>query len=363
MTADAPTAEVLVERRGRLGLLTLNRPAAINALNQTMVTRLTEALLAWQEDDEVATVALVGAGERGLCAGGDIVSLYADARSGDTTASARFWRDEYRLNALIARYPKPFVAVQDGIVLGGGIGVSSHASYRVVTERARLGLPETGIGFVPDVGGTWLLSRAPGEVGTRLALTAGSVRAADAIHAGLSDVLVATARIPDLLDALETEHPDPVLARLAEQPEPSPLAADAAWADEAFAHDAVPAIVAALRALDSPGATAVADAIAATSPIACAVALASLRDARHLASLEEALETEYRVSMHALVSHDFAEGVRAQVIDKDRRPAWIPASAAEVTADEVAAYFTPIEHGEPVFDRAAAVANEHLEDS
>ena len=164
------TTDVLLRTEGRPGFLTLNRPRAIKALTHPMVLAVDAALTDWEHDPAVTTVVIKGAGERGLCAGGDIRAIHDDARAGGS-ASAAFWRDEYRLNARIARYPKPYVALMDGIVMGGGVGVSAHGSVRVVTERSRVAMPETGIGFVPDVGGTYLLGRAPGELGTPLALT------------------------------------------------------------------------------------------------------------------------------------------------------------------------------------------------
>ena len=173
--ADAPS--VLVRTEGRTGRIVLNRPQALNALNHDMVRLIDRALTAWEHDPAVETVVVTGAGDRGLCAGGDIRVVHDDARDGDGTASAAFWRDEYHLNARIARYPKPYVAVMDGIVMGGGVGVSAHGSVRVVTERSRIAMPETGIGFVPDVGGTRLLAHAPGELGTHLALTGAPVGA------------------------------------------------------------------------------------------------------------------------------------------------------------------------------------------
>ena len=337
--------EVLFERRGAMGLVTLNRPKALNALNHHMIDLLSAQLAEWAAEKAVARIAITGAGERGLCAGGDIVALYEDARSGDGSASARFFRDEYRLNSLIASHPKPIVAIQDGIVLGGGIGISAHASHRVVTERSKLGLPETGIGFVPDVGASWLLSRAPGETGTRIALTGSMVGAADAIHVGLADSYVRSTSVADLLDRLETEEPDEVVAELASDPGPSALAAEASMVDPAFAGGSVTEILAALRALGRSEADALADTIDAKSPLAVAVALDSLHRAKHLASLEEALEMEYRVSCHALTTHDFLEGVRAQVVDKDRKPVWRPSNRDDVTSDHVDAYFAPTVHG------------------
>jgi len=206
--------DVLVERRGHLGHLVLNRPKAINSLTHSMVIAIAAVLDEWESDGSVATVLISGAGERGLCAGGDIVAIYSDAITTDATsggvASASFWADEYALNAHIARYSKPYVAFMDGVVLGGGVGVSAHGSVRIVTERTRLGMPETGIGFVPDVGGTFLLSRAQGELGTHLALTAASVTGADAIALGLADHFVESDRLGDLALALGTS-PSPRL--------------------------------------------------------------------------------------------------------------------------------------------------------
>ncbi len=201
MTVPTGTADVLLRTEGRAGFVTLNRPRALNALTHAMVLAVDEALTAWEHDPAVETVVIDGAGERGLCAGGDIRAIHDDARAGGT-ASAAFWRDEYRLNARIARYPKPYVALMDGIVMGGGVGISAHGSHRVVTERSRVAMPETGIGFVPDVGGTYLLGRAPGELGTHLALTGTPVGAADAILAGLADRYVPAAGLPALADDL-----------------------------------------------------------------------------------------------------------------------------------------------------------------
>ncbi|MGM7669212.1 enoyl-CoA hydratase/isomerase family protein [Microbacterium sp. A93] len=338
--SDVAEHDVLFEQRGRLGLITLNRPKAINALNHAMVIAMSDALTRWAQDDSIQTIAIGGAGERGLCAGGDIVSLYEDALSGDGSASARFWYDEYRLNAQIARYAKPVVAIQDGIVLGGGIGISAHASHRIVTERSRLGLPEVGIGFVPDVGATWLLSHAPGELGTFVALTAGSVGAADAIMIGLSDDFIPSSKIPKLLKALETTDAAEAILLLAEDPEAAPLAATRPWIDHAFSAQGVAEIVGRLRTVGDPEAERAADAIDGKSPLALAVTLESLRRASALTSLEHALDQEYRVSRRAHAAPDFAEGVRAQVIDKDRNPIWDASKA--LSADAIDAYFLPL---------------------
>jgi enoyl-CoA hydratase len=328
-------AEVLFDRRGALAQIVLNRPRALNALTHGIVVAIAAALDEWAADDGVRTVALTGAGERGLCAGGDIVAMYRDATAGDGTGTERFWRDEYALDARIARYPKPFVAVMDGVTLGGGVGLSAHAAHRVVTERSTVGMPETTIGFVPDVGGTWLLSHAPGELGTAVALSATPVGAADAMGMGLADVFVPSGRIPALLEALVSRPASDVLAEFAEEPPAPTLLPDREWIDTAFAGDDLGAILSRIDGREIAGV------IAAKSPTALAVTLESLRRARELPDLEAALAQEFRVSMHSLASPDFAEGIRAQVIDKDRSPRWNPARVEDVRGVEE--YFAPLE--------------------
>lgn len=339
-------APVLVERRGSLGVLTLNRPRAINALTHEMVTLMHAALNEWREDPAVAAVLLVGSGERGLCAGGDIVSIYRDAVDGGR-GSEQFWSDEYRLNAAIAAYPKPYVALMDGIVLGGGVGVSAHASHRVVTEKTRLGMPEVGIGFVPDVGGTWLLSRAPGELGTLVALTGGHLDGADAIEVGLADHFVASDDLEKLASLLEEIPADEAITRVAGPRPASGLARQRLWADETFGHDSVGQIVAALEQRVEPEAQKALSALQRSSPTSVVVTLRALRQAKHL-DLGEALAQEYRIAVRMLRGHDFPEGIRAQVIDKDRNPQWQPGSVAQVTTDAVDSYFAPLDEAELV---------------
>lgn len=326
---SGPHDEVLISRRGDLGHIVLNRPQAINALTQAMVTTMSATLTEWATDDDVHTVLITGAGERGLCAGGDIVGIYRDATSGGHE-TARFWADEYALNAQIARYAKPYVAIMDGVVLGGGVGISAHGSVRVVTERTRLGMPEVGIGFAPDVGGTWLLSHAPGELGTHLALTGSAVTAGDAIAFGLADHFVTSALLPDLLHALETEPAELVVSRFASTPPPSALVGRRSWIDECYSSSDAQEIVARLQASAVPEARDAASTILSKSPTSVVVTLESLRRARSLSSLEAALDQEYRVSLRMLEGADIVEGIRAQVIDKDRDPHWSPATIGEV---------------------------------
>ncbi|WP_062643497.1 enoyl-CoA hydratase/isomerase family protein [Streptomyces maremycinicus] len=333
---------VLLHTTGRAAHITLNRPRAINALNHTMVRRIDAALTAWERDPAVGTVVLSGAGERGLCAGGDIRAVHDDARDGDGTAAAAFWRDEYHLNARIARYPKPYVALMDGIVMGGGVGVSAHGGVRVVTERSRIAMPETGIGFVPDVGGTHLLARAPGELGTHLALTGAQIGAADAVACGLADHYVPSASLRQLADDLAGR---PVREALDRHVRPLPegeLAGRRAWIDACYAADTVEEIVRRLSDHGDPAAKETAEILLTRSPTALKVTLAALRRARRIGSLERVLEQEYRVSCAALSTADLVEGIRAQVIDKDRDPRWSPATLAEVTAADVERFFAPL---------------------
>lgn len=336
---EASPEEVLFERRGRLGVVTLNRPKAVNALTAGMASAMLDQLTRWADDDAVAAVLVRGAGDRGLCAGGDIVAIYRDMLNGGD-ATADFWAEEYRLNALIAAYPKPYVAFMDGLVLGGGVGISAHGSVRIVTERTRMGMPETTIGFVPDVGGTFLLARAPGETGTHAALTGAHLSGADAVFLGFADHFVASDRLGELAAALETEAPEQALRRFADAPPESALAAQRPWIDACYGGDDAGDILHRLRA-DGAEAAEAAETIAAKSPTAVKVTLASLRKVRGL-SLAEALKQEYRVGLRCLAGPDFREGIRAQVVDKDRNPRWQPPSLADVTAEAVAAYFAPL---------------------
>ncbi|WP_427134403.1 enoyl-CoA hydratase/isomerase family protein [Pseudarthrobacter sp. S9] len=338
-----PAAEVLFERRAHLGVITLNRPKAVNALTAGMASAMLEQLVQWADDDAVATVLVRGAGDRGLCAGGDIVAIYRDMLAGGD-ATADFWAEEYRLNALIDSYPKPYVAFMDGLVLGGGVGISAHGSVRIVTERTRMGMPETTIGFVPDVGGTLLLSRSPGESGTHAALTGAHLSGADALFLGLADFFVPSGRLAELAAAMESEPAGAAVGRFAGQAPPSALEEQRDWIDACYAGDDADEILRRLRAMgaaDAGEAAEAAETIEAKSPTAVKVALESLRRVRGL-SLAEALEQEYRVGLRLLAGPDFREGIRAQVVDKDRNPRWKPAMLSEVTTADVEAYFAPL---------------------
>lgn len=352
-------AEVLIGIERGIGRIVLNRPKAINALNHSMVRTIAARLAEWADDDTVRAVVLTGAGERGLCAGGDIVSIYHDAMNGGT-GSQEFWRDEYILNAAIARYDKPYVAIMDGIVMGGGVGVSAHGSVRIVTERSKIGMPETGIGFVPDVGGTYLLSRTPGELGTHIALTTARLSAGDAIACGFADRFIPSRDIDRFIDALTTSSVDDALSRFTQPAPVSELVAQQDWIDDAYSGDSVADIVSNLEASGIEAATLAGAEIRKKSPTACAVTLRSLREARRADSLEEVLEREFRVSVACLSSPDLVEGIRAQVIDKDRNPQWSPATLDEVSEKDVAPYFAPLGNLDLLIPQPAKTPGEHL---
>lgn len=345
MRTITETAEpaIRIAREGALGLLVLNRPKAINALTLGMVRALEATLSSWETDDGVKVVAIHGAGERGLCAGGDIRALYEAALTEDP-APLTFWREEYALNSHIARYPKPVLAIMSGIVMGGGIGISAHASHRVVTETTTIAMPEVGIGFIPDVGGTHLLSRAPGELGTHLALTADRVGAADAILLGLADLYIREALIELLLDAARgcrtATELDGVLRSFAEEPPAGRLEASRSWIDWAYSVDTVEAVRDRLAIREEPEAgTASAD-LARHSPTALKLTLAALRRARSLGDLDACLAMELVLGQHCIAGHDMREGIRAAVIDKDRKPKWSPTTLEEVTDEMVNRHFT-----------------------
>lgn len=334
--------EVLTEVDASVGVITLNRPKAINSLNQQMVDALSDILTRWADDDAVRAVVLSGAGQRGLCAGGDVVSIYHSARK-DGVEARRFWRDEYRLNAQIADFSKPYVAVMDGIVMGGGVGVSAHANTRVVTDTSKIAMPEVGIGFIPDVGGVYLLSRAPGGLGLYAALTGAPFSGADAIAMGFADHYLPHGDVDAFRLAIVADGVSSALDKYAVEPPPSALAAQRDWIDGCFAGDTVEDMIAALRGQDAGPANDAADLIATRSPIALSVTLEAVRRAAALETLKDVLVQDYRVSSASLRSHDLVEGIRAQLIDKDRNPKWSPAQLAAVTAADVEAYFAPVD--------------------
>lgn len=338
--------EVLIRIEGTAGRITLNRPKALNALTLGMVRAIWPALLAWKDDPAVELIILDGAGERGLCAGGDVRWLY-DSRARGLDDALAFWREEYALNALIHRYPKPFVPIMDGIVMGGGIGLSAHVQggTRIVTERSQLAMPETTIGLIPDVGGTWLLGRAPDSFGEYLGLVGERMRGAGTIFSGFADVFVQSSKLDELRTALCTTKAADVkktIARFAEAPPHSNLAGHADEIGRTFSQPNVHAILDALAREDSEWGSRTREALLARSPKALATTLAAVRKARKLGSLEEALNVELRLCLRLFEDGEFIEGVRALLVDKDKSPKWNPPTLAGLSDAAVEALFAPL---------------------
>jgi enoyl-CoA hydratase len=349
-------AELLVSRHGGLARIRLNRPRALNSLTLGMVRRFTEALTAFAADPAVVAVLVTGEGDRGLCAGGDIRALY-DLRGGDKNPYRIFWREEYQLNALIASFPKPYVVLMDGLVMGGGVGVSVHGDCRVVTERTRLAMPETGIGFIPDVGGTWLLSRA-GGAGIYMALSGVAVTGADAIAAGLADAAIGSQNIPELIERLEAvksiSDVHAALQDFRRTLETGELAAHKDMLDRAMMGQTIEEILSRLAAENSAFAREAAAEIGKKSPTSLKVTHALLKQAaKQGESLESCLTREYRAACKLLEGPDLYEGIRAAIIDRDKSPKWRPSTLAEVSAASVAEILKGDGAPDPDFSRRA----------
>ncbi|KQT88020.1 enoyl-CoA hydratase/isomerase family protein [Aurantimonas sp. Leaf443] len=317
--------DVLVRVEGRAGRITLNRPKALNALNAAMVGPIMRALDDWRDDAGVDLVLIDASGERAFCAGGDLRQVYESTATAGFEPARRFWVEEYRLNRAIARYPKPYVAVMDGITMGGGVGLSAHGSHRIVTERSTLAMPECAIGLVPDVGGSLILATAPGRLGEFLGLTGWRMKAAEAIATGFADVEVPAERLEALKRTL-CETGDPArIASFAVPPGPDRLAPLRSRIDAIFRAPTLREIVAGVEASAEPFAAEALSAIRAASPLSLAATLALVRTVRETPTIEAALGTEYRFTHRSQSEGDLQEGIRAVVIDKDRKPRWADA--------------------------------------
>lgn len=338
--------EILFEVKGAAGIITLNRPKALNALTLGMVRALHPQLIAWADDPAIERIIIKGEGERAFCAGGDIRALYDWGTLGDPLAVG-FYEEEYKLNVFIKEYPKPYIALMDGITMGGGVGVSVHGSHRVATERLMFAMPETGIGLFPDVGGTYFLPRTPGETGMWLSLTGARLKGADALFAGIATHHTAS----DALDALEAAlsapgvNVDDVLAAHATPPGDAaiePLQADIA---RLFSGTSVENILSALDADGGEWATKQAATIRTKSPTSLKVAYRQMRDGVK-ADFRTCMTMEYRIVSRIMKGHDFYEGVRATIIDKDGAPNWQPDTLAAVSDADIQTIFAPAEGGD-----------------
>lgn len=332
-TSPHATEELQAWRSGSLGTIRLNRPQALNAMTLDMVRTMDRVLQEWETDDAVQAVVLYGAGERGLCAGGDIRAI----ASGTDAQAMEFWTAEYALNARVAAFPKPYVAVMDGVVMGGGVGVSGHAGIRIATERTKAAMPEVRIGFSPDCAGSLLLARAPGELGTHLALTAGTMTGPDAVLCGFADLYVPSESLPALLGALESAGSDAaeVAAKFALEPPAAPLAAEQDWIDECYTGGEVAAILARLDRHPAPAARDAAQTIRGMAPLSLSVALAAVRAAAAEPDLAKVLQRDLVMAERMIGRPDFREGVRARLLDRNQ-PRWNPARLDAVDPRDVA---------------------------
>ncbi|HEY1934838.1 MAG TPA: enoyl-CoA hydratase/isomerase family protein [Acetobacteraceae bacterium] len=328
---------VIVRRDGRAGRILLNRPQALNALDLDMIRVLSRVLTKWHDDPHVHVVVIEGAGDRAFCAGGDIRALRDAQLAGNRPAADAFFSEEYALNRMIAAYPKPYVALIDGICMGGGIGVSVHAPYRVATENAMFAMPETAIGFFPDIGATFFLPRLPGRIGTWLGLTGARVRGADAVHAGFGTHFTPRAQLVALSAALAQEGAA-ALAQFAAPLPPFSMAAQRDAIDTCFAGATVPEIVRRLEADGSDWASQALAMLRTVSPSALCWTLTALQRGADL-TLPLALDAEFALTHTAMAHPDFAEGVRAMVVDKDRKPRWQPARIEDVDPAAIATMF------------------------
>ena len=340
--------EILFERRGAAGIVTLNRPKALNAVTHAMVVALRAQLDRWADDPAVTRVVVTAAGDRAFSAGGDIRALYELGKSGRQDEALQFWRHEYPLNAAIKNYRKPYVALIDGIAMGGGVGVSVHGSHRVAGDGFSFAMPEVGIGFFPDVGATWFLPRMPGELGTYCALTGERFGISDAVTGGIATHRVSSARFPALVDGLTgTVSVDAVLSAFGEPVREGTIAQRRAAIDRLFAGDMVETTLAALDreaasgGVDSAWAKQTAVVIRTKSPLSLKLALEQVRRGKSW-DFDTCMRTEFRIVSRIIYGHDFYEGVRAVIVDKDNRPRWRPATLPEVSEADVERHFAPL---------------------
>jgi enoyl-CoA hydratase len=356
---DPMSEEILFGREGRLATVTINRPQALNALTLANYREIAPKLPEWAADVGVAGVLVRGTGERAFCAGGDVRDLYEAGRgiAGDPALPRDFFREEYRLIRQIHRYPKPWIAIIAGITMGGGAGISVNGAYPIATERTRFAMPETGIGLFPDVGATRFLNRCPGAVGRYIGLAGPRLAAADTLYCGLARHVVAQDRIDALVAALgKASGPDDVdrvLGEFAVDPGPPPLAGLRPAIDRCFSADTVETILERLEAEAAGGEHAAWAAethseLLKKSPTSLKITLRQLTLGMHF-DIEAALSLEYRLTQHVMARHDFYEGVRAMLIDRDQKPAWRPATLAEVAQSLIEAHFEPLGEGELTF--------------
>ena len=339
MTASG---EIDIRVEGKAGRITLTRPRALNALTYPMANAIETALLAWRDDPAVALIIIDAQGERAFCAGGDIEDLYRTGTAGDFGFGRKFWSDEYRLNALIAGYPKPFIAFMQGFVMGGGVGISCHGSHRIVCESTQIAMPECGIGLVPDVGGSFLLANAPGRMGEYFGLTGARMNAGDALCAGFADSFIPLEHWPELKSELALSGSVTCIDRFETTAPQSQVAALSDAIDMSFAGKSALECVTALEASGEEWAVGAARLIRKGCPLSVACAFEIIARVRDMQTVEQALEQELCFTWRSMSDGEFLEGVRAQIIDKDRNPQWRIARLEDVTPEMIAAMLAPV---------------------
>ncbi|MGO4915103.1 enoyl-CoA hydratase/isomerase family protein [Pseudogemmobacter sp. W21_MBD1_M6] len=335
-------SDISLRKDGQIGHITLTRPQALNALTYDMCLAIEAAIDTWRTDDRVRMILFDATGDRAFCSGGDIAEIYATGTKGNDAYAQRFWRDEYRLNAKLARYPKPVAALMQGFTMGGGVGLGCHGSHRVVCETSQIAMPECTIGLIPDVGGSLLLARAPGRLGEYLGTTGTRMGPGDAIHAGFADHYIPQADWPALTETLIGTGDSTAITRAALTAPDSPLAARQTGIDAIFDLPSLADIVHAAQAGTSDLAISAAKALARNSPLAMACAVDLIRRVREAGTIEQALELEYRFTHRALKQSDFLEGIRAAIIDKDRAPKWRHTGPQAVTPDDIETMLAPL---------------------
>ena len=348
MTTDSEIPpEILFENRGAVGLITLNRPKALNALTLAMVTAMRAQLAQWADDPAVECVVIRGAGERAFCAGADIRAIRQSGLDG-TSYAVDFFREEYRLNAAIKHYPKPYIALIHGICMGGGMGLSVHGAYRIAGSTAVFAMPETGIGFFPDVGGSYFLGHAPGQIGLYLGLSGERLNARDALYARLVTHWVPSDAWPVLMDALEQgDDPRDVAMELGLRPQNSPLSDRRTKIDRIVGATSVEDMLTLLDRDDKEWSHDLAALMRARSPTSLKLAYSQIRTGSML-DFDDCMRMEFRIASRILKGQDFYEGVRAVIVDKDNAPRWQPATLAEVCDSEIQAYFAPLDDELPL---------------
>jgi len=347
--------DVIVREFGALRRLTLNRPKALNAITLEMAETMTALMREWADDPTAGAVLIDGAGGRAFAAGGDIRALYDAVKSGSgLDLPAKFWATEYRLNVTIARYPKPVIAVMDGLAMGGGVGLAAHAAHCILTDRSSVAMPEVGIGFFPDVGVSFLLTRALRELGTYVALTGIHLGAQDAALCGLGNSHIPSSRLDEipllLADCRNREEVSAALGSLETPPAPGKVAKALDWIGRCFGGDTVEEIVETLFTCDADGAREALDVMRRASPTSLRITLRNLRDAASFTRVEQSFQQDYRIALACVAGHDFIEGIRAAIVDKDRNPRWRPDKLEDVSDEIVERHFRPLGPLELKFD-------------